>query len=460
MSEQLRLEQNQQRQAHWKRWGPYLPDRQWSTVREDYSPEGQAWQDFDHEMARSRTYRWGEDGLLGWCDRQCRLCFSLALWNGRDPFLKERLFGLTGPEGNHGEDVKEVYYFLDSTPTHSYCKGLYRYPQGAFPYEKLRQVNAARSRQEDEYELVDTGALDETFDCFVEYAKESPNDTLIRITVVNRGTQTARLTMLPTLWFRNTWSWGRQGEGYTQRPEIRQAGRGLESEHETLGPMHFWVDGAERWLFTENETNRERLYGQPNGQPYVKDAFHRCVVEGREDAVNPQQVGTKAAAWLVFDIEPGDEVVVRCRLRPEPLEKPFGKEFDLLFARRVGEAEAFYRPHAPKQGVDLWRQALAGLFWSKKFYYYDVAAWLEGDPVAPPPSPKRKLGRNHRWAFNLYNRDVLLLPDSWEYPWYAAWDTAFHVVPLASIDADLAKEQLILLVREWYQHPNGQIPAY
>jgi len=469
MKEQIRLQEDADRRANWKRWGPYLPDRQWATVREDYSAQGNAWQSFGHEMAQSRTYRWGEDGLLGLCDRQCRLCFSIALWNHQDPYLKERLFGLTGPEGNHGEDVKECYFFLDSTPTHSYFRALYKYPQREFPYDELRQVNAQRTRLQPEYELYDSQAFEDDayFDCHLEYAKAAPDDILIRCSLTNRGKRKAPVSLLPTSWFRNTWGWGREGEDYCQRPKIslHQDG-GLLLEHEQLGRFRFWVEGAQHWLFTENESNFERLYSSKNPQPYVKDAFHRRVVQGDQGAVNPQQVGTKAAAWLEVELDAGESVEFRFRLCAESLApaQPFGRNFDLEMARRLSEADEFYRHHAPvelesEQGL-VWRQALAGLFWSKKFYYYSVAEWLEGDPSQPPPPPQRKRGRNRRWDCHLYNRDVLLLPDAWEYPWYAAWDTAFHVIPLIRLDPALAKQQLILLLREWYMHPNGQIPAY
>lgn len=467
MSENLRLEQDEQRQANWKRWGPYLPDRQWSTVREDYSPNGDAWNDFPHDAARSRTYRWGEDGLLGWCDRQCRLCFSIALWNYQDPFLKERLFGLTGPEGNHGEDVKECYYFLDSTPTHSYCRALYKYPQRAFPYQQLRDENRRRNRLQPEYELHHTDIFDEGayFDCYLEYAKASPDDILIRISVVNRHAQDRQLALLPTCWFRNTWGWGRQGEGYGERPHIEAHPQGgLLLRHPELGDYHFECDTPGEWLFTENESNLERLYGVPNRTPHVKDAFHRYLIQGEREAVNPDRQGTKSACLLQLTVPAEDSLEIRCRLRPAAEQGGPWLDFDAQMARRIQESEEFFahrQPRALSQDESLvWRQALAGLLWSKKFYHFDVKAWLEGDPTSPPPPSQRWKGRNRNWACHLYNRDVLLLPDGWEYPWYAAWDTAFHVIPMVAVDPTLAKEQLILLVREWYQHPNGQIPAY
>lgn len=467
MSETLRLEQDEQRQVNWKRWGPYLPDRQWSTVREDYSPTGDAWNDFPHDAARSRTYRWGEDGLLGWCDRQCRLCFSIALWNYQDPFLKERLFGLTGPEGNHGEDVKECYYFLDSTPTHSYCRALYKYPQQAFPYQQLRDENRRRNRLQPEYELHHTDVFDNGayFDCYLEYAKAGPDDILIRISVVNRHSHDRKLALLPTCWFRNTWGWGRQGEGYSQRPHIETHPQGgLLLRHPELGDYHFECDTNGEWLFTENESNLERLYGVPNRTPYVKDAFHRYLVNGEQTAVNPERQGSKAACLLQLTVPAQDSLEIRCRLRPSAESGEPWVDFEAQMARRLKEAEDFYAARQPpflsQEEALVWRQALAGLLWSKKFYHFDVRAWLEGDPTSPPPPPQRWKGRNRNWACHLYNRDVLLLPDGWEYPWYAAWDTAFHVIPMVAVDPTLAKEQLILLVREWYQHPNGQIPAY
>ena len=468
MSERQRLAEDAQRQANWKRWGPYLPERQWATVREDYSADGDAWDYFGHDQARSRTYRWGEDGLLGLCDRQCRLCFSVALWNHQDPYMKERLFGLTGPEGNHGEDVKECYYYLDSTPTHSYMRALYKYPQRPFPYQQLREENARRDRSDPEFELQDSDAFDDDayFDCFIEYAKGGPDDILIRYTVINRGTQKRSLTLLPTCWFRNTWGWGREGEGYTGKPSIsRHPDGGLQLDHEQLGLWRFWVEEEPPYLFTDNESNLERLYGAPNPQPYVKDAFHRFVVDGEQTAVNPAQSGTKAAALLSLELEGGAEVELRFRLCSAAVapDHPFGRDFELTMARRLKECDQFFgeqAPHLDAARVQVWRQALAGLLWTKKFYYYAVDQWLEGDPAFPPPPPERLTARNHRWAGNLYNRDVLLVPDGWEYPWYAAWDTAFHVIPLAKMDPDLAKQQLLLLLREWYQHPNGQIPAY
>jgi len=469
-AESRRLAEAQARDANWKRWGPYLAERQWGTVREDYSDDGDCWGYLPHEHARSRAYRWGEDGLLGICDRECRLCFAVALWNGRDPILKERLFGLTNPQGNHGEDVKELYYYLDSTPTHSYMKALYKYPQAAFPYGDLVQENGRRSTREPEFELTDTGVLNEGryFDVTIEYAKGSPNDILIRITIDNRGPETAPLHVLPTLWFRNVWSWGRHGEGYGPRPSLSLGGPGVIAEHETLGRFELTAapgPGGPAWLFTHNETNVERLFGAPNGSPWVKDAFHDYVIQGRPDAVNPEHTGTKAAAHYALEVPAGGTVVLRLRLAAEaeaPL-RPFDDGFDRTFGERVAEANAYYASRetggitAAERAVV--RQAYAGLLWSKQFYYYSVREWLEGDPSQPAPPRRAHGARNADWH-HLYNRDVISMPDKWEYPWYAAWDLAFHTIAFAKVDPEFAKAQLLLMLREWYMHPNGQIPAY
>ncbi|OLE39235.1 MAG: glucosidase [Candidatus Rokubacteria bacterium 13_1_20CM_2_70_7] len=465
--EELRLKEAGERAAHWKRWGPYLSERQWGTVREDYSPHGTAWDSFPHDHARSRAYRWGEDGLAGISDNHGRLCLALALWNGRDPILKERLFGLTGSEGNHGEDVKEYYFYLDSTPTHSYMKFLYKYPQVAFPYARLAEENRRRDRRAPEFELLDTGVFDEDryFDVVVEYAKAAPDDILVRVTATNRGPEAAELHLLPTLWFRNTWSW----DPAAARPSLR-AGRSagdralIEAEHDALGPRWLYCEGVPDLLFTGNETNVTRLYGVPNPSPYVKDGINDYLVEGRKDAVNPEQVGTKAAAQYRFEVAPGAEVSVRLRLTNTPLaERPFGPPFDATVGQRIREADEFYATVIPAKLSDdakqVMRQALAGLLWSKQFYHYDVRRWLSGDPASPPPPPERLGGRNHEWM-HVYNEDVISMPDKWEYPWYAAWDLAFHTIPLALVDPDFAKAQLVLFLREWYMHPNGQIPAY
>ena len=466
--EELRLKEARERSAHWKRWGPYLAERQWGTVREDYSPHGTAWDFFPHDHARSRAYRWGEDGLGGITDNHGRLCFALALWNGHDPILKERLFGLTGPEGNHGEDVKEYYFYLDSTPTHSYMKFLYKYPQAAFPYGTLIEENGGRDRQAPEFELIDTGVFDDDryFDVLVEYAKAAPDDLLIRVTAVNRGPGEAALHLLPTLWYRNTWSWNPVGP---ERPVLRQgvatAGHVvIEGEHPSLGARWLYCEGAPELRFTENETNTERLWRAPNRARYVKDGIGRSVVAGERDAVNPAAVGTKAAAYHRWTLAPGESRTTRLRLANTPIPgDPFGREFDSTCTRRLAEADEFYATVIPKALSDdaksVMRQAFAGLLWSKQFYHYDVRRWLEGDPGSPPPPPERWQGRNREWL-HLYNEDVVSMPDKWEYPWYAAWDLAFHMIPLALIDPDFAKAQLVLFLREWYMHPNGQLPAY
>jgi len=472
-AESDRLAEDTRRTRNWKRWGPYLAERQWGTVREDYSEYGDCWSYLPHDHARSRAYRWGEDGLLGITDRQGRLCFALALWNGRDPILKERLFGLTGPEGNHGEDVKELYYYLDSTPTHSYVKALYKYPQAEFPYESLVRVNRERGKGDAEFELLDTGAFDGNryFDVFAEYAKADADDILVRITVANRGPETATLHLLPTLWFRNTWSWGREGEGYWPKPALRRTGPArIEAEHQSLGRYLLEAEPiagspAPELLFTDNETNTARLFGAANAQPYVKDAFHRSVVGGEAEAVNPDGTGTKAAVRYVLTIPPGEERVVRLRLREHrpSAGAAFGAAFDRVFEARIREADEFYADRIPSGATEderrVIRQGYAGLLMTKQFFHYVVQHWLEGDPAQPTPPAGRRAGRNNEWP-HIYNRDVISMPDKWEYPWYAAWDLAFHMIPFARIDPDFAKEQLLLFLREWYMHPNGQIPAY
>ncbi|MBZ5542876.1 MAG: glucosidase [Acidobacteriia bacterium] len=465
--EEIRLEESQQRKAHWKRWGPYLSERQWGTVREDYSAHGTAWDYLPHDHARSRAYRWGEDGIGGISDRHQIICFALTLWNGRDPFLKERLFGLNGNEGNHGEDVKEYYFYLDSTPTHSYMKYLYKYPQAEFPYRRLVEENRKRGRADEEFELLDSGIFNEDryFDVFAEYAKATPEDILIRITVYNRGPAEAELDLLPTLWFRNTWSW----TSNAPRPSL-YAGRGpqgmavIEAEEEYYGKRWLVCEGAPELLFTENDTDVKRLFGEENSTPYVKDGINNFVVHGETGAVNPERKGTKASTHYHLRIAPSGSATVRLRLTDRsPRQGMMGAGFDRIFATRVAEADEFYARLAPPSlsadARQVQRQAFAGMLWSKEFYYYDVRVWLEGDPAEPPPPPERKHGRNHEWQ-HLYNADVISMPDKWEYPWYAAWDLAFHCIPLAQVDPDFAKEQLILLLREWYMHPNGQLPAY
>ncbi|MEM1241481.1 MAG: glucosidase [Cyanobacteria bacterium P01_H01_bin.26] len=454
----------------WKSWGPYLSERQWGTVREDYSATGAAWDDFSHDQSHQRAYRWGEDGLLGISDEKQQLCFALALWNGQDPVLKERLFGLTGSQGNHGEDVKEYYFYLDSTPTHSYMKALYKYPQAAYPYRELVEENQRRDRNALEYELLDTGVFDENryFDIFVEYAKAAPEDILIQITVANRGPEPKTLTVLPTLWFRNTWSWDEKAE----KPRLKLADTqsnfsALEAFHPSLGNRWLYCQsqGAEQSapvLFTENETNYQAVFGADNVTPYVKDAFHRYAIQGDTEAVNPGLVGTKAAAHYTLTIGPGESQAICLRLSDQPqLENPFGEPFATTLGARQQDADAFYSHVAPfpmeaeKRVVQ--RQAFAGLLWTKQYYAFDVHRWFEGDPTTPAPPDSRQ--RNNQWR-HLDANDIISMPDKWEYPWFAAWDTAFHCLPLAMVDPEFAKYQLDIMTREWYMHPNGQIPAY
>jgi hypothetical protein len=472
-AEAERLEADAARRGNWKRWGPYLAERQWATVREDYSPDGSSWTYFPHEHAPSRAYRWGEDGLLGITDRECRLCFAPALWNGRDSILKERLFGLTGPEGNHGEDVKECYYYLDSTPTHSYMKALYKYPQRCFPYRQLREENRRCGKCDAEFELADTGVFDDHryFDVFAEYAKGSPNDVLIRLTIANRGPRPAVLHLLPTLWYRNTWIWGCVHEGCWVKPMIQLADDGtLAAEHVTLGRFGLAAENASdgtpyTWLFTENETNARKLFDTSNSRRHVKDAFHDYVIRGEKSAVNPRTFGTKVAAYYRLQVPAEADVVVNLRLFAQD-ERPaeiFGDNFHRLLAQRAAEAEEFYGQVIPG-GLDrqqrlIARQAYAGMLWSKQFYHYVVEDWLRGDQNMPAPPEQRKQGRNADWS-HLFNRDVISVPDKWEYPWYAVWDSAFQMIPFAHLDHKFAKDQLRLFLREWYMHPNGQIPAY
>jgi Glycosyl hydrolase family 63 C-terminal domain len=465
-AEQIRLRESDERKVHWKRWGPYLAERAWGTVREDYSPYGTAWEYFPHDQARSKAYRWNEDGLGGFCDRHQQICFAVALWNGRDPILKERLFGLTGHEGNHGEDVKECYFYLDSTPTHSWMRFLYKYPQAAFPYDQLVEENRKRGRNQPEFELIDTGVFNENryFDVSVEYAKATSEDMLIRLTVANRGPEAAEIHLLPTLWFRNTWSWG-----YTvPKPELSaNAGSDTHCVIEAADPMYGFrwlsIDGNPELLFTENEINSARLCGATNGSPYVKDSIGDYVVHGRREAVNPERKGTKASAYFKLTIPAGESISVRLRFSDQRPADPFGPDFESTWEQRRAEADEFYSSVAPESLSEdargVMRQAFAGLFWSKQFYHYIVRDWLSGDPAYPTPPPERLNGRNHEWR-HLYNSDVLSMPDKWEYPWYAAWDLSFHCFPIALVDSTFAKEQLILLLREWYMHPNGKLPAY
>lgn len=470
LAEDLRLKETASRKADWQRWGPYLSERQWGTVREDYSGNGDCWSYFPHDHARSRAYRWGEDGLLGFTDRQCRLCFGLALWNGKDPFLKERLFGLTGPEGNHGEDVKEQYFYLDATPTHSYLKALYKYPQAEFPYARLVEENRRRSRNDPEFEIEDTGIFDESryFDVFAEYAKRTPQDILIRFTCFNRGPEPATLHLLPTVWYRNTWSWGCTHEGCEIKPRIVVRDDGsLLCDQVSLGRFRLaFNNGSDpvKILLTENETNSHRLFGMGEATAPRKDAFHDYVIRQDESGLLKQGVGTKAAFHCIKQIPPGGSVELRLRLssEAEAPDKPFGPEFSKTFSTRIAQADAFYadgREGMSTEQRQVARQAYAGLIWSKQFYHYSVKEWLEGDPDQPTPPAERRAGRNSDWK-HLFNRDVISMPDKWEYPWYAAWDLAFHMLPMADVDPEFAKAQLLLLLREWYMHPNGQMPAY
>jgi hypothetical protein len=475
-AEHDRLEEARTSKVPWKQWGPYLSERQWGTVREDYSESGDAWNYFSHDQARSRAYRWGEDGLAGISDDQQRLCFALALWNGQDPILKERLFGLTNSESNHGEDVKEYYFYVDSTPTHSYMKYLYKYPQRAFPYADLVETSRRRSRQEFEYELLDTGVFDDNryFDVFVEYAKQSPEDILILITVHNRGPDAAELHVLPTLWFRNEWSW----QGAAVRPTLAQIPGNedqsvIKASDSRLGEWYLYCAGDVPLLFTENETNSQRIFGTANRTPYVKDGIHRCVVSGETAAVNPLKTGTKAAAHYRLIVGPGQNGVFRLRLtKSAPSTAASGngrggslleKGFEEGFARRMHEADEFYAAITPPSLTDdeasVMRQALAGMLWSKQFYHYDVDKWLEERGSDPFKATRKSAPRNDHWH-HMFNGDIISMPDKWEYPWYAAWDLAFHVLPLTLVDPDFGKEQLKLMLRERYMHPNGQIPAY
>jgi hypothetical protein len=441
-------------------------------VREDYSPNGDCWNYFTHDHARSRAYRWGEDGILGICDRECRLCFALAMWNGMDPIIKERLFGLTGPEGNHGEDVKECYYYLDSTPTHSYMRGLYKYPQHEFPYARLVQENAKRGKHESEFELIDTGVFNDNcyFDVFAEYAKNSPNDILIKITVTNRAPADAPLVLMPTLWYRNSWSWGCTHEGCEAKPWMRKIAPGkVEMSHETLGKWLWEIEPlggqAPELVFCENETNMERVFGCKSPGKFFKDGINDYVVQGKKEAVNPKNNGTKAAAIYQLKVPAGKSVTVRLRLYAED-ESPksaFDKEFNTKFDKRKKECDDFFCAHIPEnlnhEEQRVARQAYSGLLWTKQFYHYVIWDWLKGDPNFPKPPQSRWNGRNHDWV-HMFNRDVISMPDKWEYPWYAAWDLAFHMIPFCRIDPYFAKEQLLLFLREWYMHPNGQLPAY
>ena len=465
--EEERLEEDRRRKVNWKRWGPYLADRQWGTVREDYSPDGNVWEYLPHDQARSRAYRWGEDGIGGISDRHQYICFALALWNGQDPILKERLFGLTGNQGNHGEDVKEYYFHLDSTPTHSYMKFLYKYPQREFPYAQLVEENRTRTKRDMEFELVDTGAFDENryFDVFIEYAKATPDDILVRIQAINRGPESAPLHLLPSIWFRNTWAWGLDA----RRPRLHRDATAeiaaINLNHYYYGKRWLYCENDPELLFTENETNHSRLFNAENAARFVKDGINDYLIHKALNSVNPESSGTKAAAHYSAVLQPGASFTARLRfsnLAPTASEALDGK-FDQVVAQRRDDAEEFYRSVIPQNTSpdrrNIMRQALAGLLWSKQFYHYDVDRWLKGDPGGPEPARERLKGRNSEWR-HLYNADVISMPDKWEYPWYAAWDLAFHCVALALVDADFAKQQLLLMTREWYMHPNGELPAY
>jgi hypothetical protein len=468
-AEAQRLREDREKTRNWKRWGPYLSERAWGTVREDYSAYGSAWDYFPHDHARSRAYRWNEDGLAGISDRHQRICFAVAVWNGHDPILKERLFGLTGGEGNHGEDVKEYYFYLDSTPTHSFMRYLYKYPQRAFPYAQLVEENRRRGRGEPEFELADTGIFDDQryFDVIVEYAKASPDDILIVIRADNRGPEAAPLHVLPTVWFRNTWSWGGVAlKPWLARVDDAVAGAVVALDEPRIGPRWLYCDGSPEVFFTNNDTNAQRLFGADTGG-FFKDGINDAVVSGDREALNPNGVGTKAAAHYRQIVPAGGQIELRLRFSDvAPFEwttAPFGEEFDQVLTRRRAEADDFYETVIPSSLSDdartVMRQSLAGVLWSKQYYHYVVKDWLAGDPAQPPPPGERIHGRNHQWP-HLYNADVISMPDKWEYPWYAAWDLAFHCVPLALVDPDFAKQQLVLLLREWYMHPNGQLPAY
>ncbi|MGF1542850.1 MAG: glucosidase [Pleurocapsa sp.] len=466
-AEEKRLKQDRDRNAYWRRWGPYLSERQWGTVREDYSKDGSAWDYFPHDEAQSRAYRWGEDGIAGISDNHQRLCLAIALWNEQDPILKERIFGLTGPQGNHGEDVKEYYFYLDNTPSHAYMKYLYKYPQKAFPYDQLVQENQQRGYHDPEFELADTGIFegDRYFDVFVEYAKATDEDILVKVEVVNRGSDTATLHLLPTLWFRNIWSWDKN----SQKPNLQAIKFNdtvsvIEASHPTLGKRWLYCQTPQELLFTENETNQERLFGVKNDSPYVKDGIENYLIHGKTEAVNPEQSGTKVAAHYELTLAAGETQVIWLRLTdssPQNSINLFDGEFETTFERRQQEADEFYQRISPKvtsqEARNIQRQAFAGLLWTKQYYHYVVEDWLKGDPNQL--KPHRNYARNEEWI-HLFNDDILSMPDKWEFPWFAAWDLAFHVIPLAAIDPDFAKRQMDRLTREWYMHPNGQIPAY
>ena len=464
--EYLRLQENKDKQKYWQRWGPYLSERQWGTVREDYSSNGDAWNFFPHDQARSRVYRWGEDGIAGISDNHQRLCFSLALWNAKDPIIKERLFGVTGPEGNHGEDVKEQYYYLDSTPTHSYMKYLYKYPQQKYPYDAVLHENKNRNKLQPEYELIDTGIFSNNryFDVFIEYAKQNPEDMLIRITIVNKNSQKQLIHVLPTLWFRNTWEWNKDGDS---KPDISlHENNGnftsIKAYHSSLNSYWLYGQKPKSILFTDNESNYKKLFNSPNSSTFTKDGINNYVVNGKKDSINPENSGTKASFYYILELAPNEIKTIHLRLASEIITDPLS-DLPKIFDQRISEANDFYdlftQETSDKNLKLIQRQAFAGLLWSKQFYYYDVKKWLEGDELEPAPPQSRFYGRNVRWN-HVYSDSILSMPDKWEYPWFAAWDTAFHLIPFVLIDPEFAKKQLILLTREWFMHPNGQIPAY
>lgn len=467
IAERQRLTEAREHQADWKKWGPYLSERQWGTVREDYSRDGSAWDYFSHQDSLYRAYRWGEDGIAGISDPKQQLCFAVAFWNEQDPILKERLFGLTGSQGNHGEDVKEYYFYLDNTPTHSYMKYLYKYPQAAYPYAQLVEENQRRDRYTFEYELLDTGVFDDNryFDIFIEYAKASPEDILIQIKICNRSNETKRLHILPTLWFRNTWSWDKgASKPYLKAVASDESNAVIEASHPTLGKRWLYCAVPERLLFTENETNHQALFGTENSSPYLKDGINNYIVNGNKDAVNSQYNGTKAAAHYILELESSQTQTVKLRLsNSSKLAQPFDSKFEEILQTRIREADEFYQQISPSSISEatrqIQRQAFAGMLWNKQYYHYSIQDWLQGDSTQPPPPPERQQARNHKW-FHFDSDEVLSMPDKWEYPWFASWDSAFHSIPLALIDPDFAKSQLDLLTREWYMHPNGQIPAY
>ncbi|MEM7552586.1 MAG: glucosidase [Cyanobacteria bacterium P01_A01_bin.84] len=464
--EESRLKEHYSQKKDWMKWGPYLSERQWGTVREDYSEHGEAWDYFPHDHARSRVYRWGEDGIAGFSDDLCNLCFGIALWNGKDPILKERLYGLTGPEGNHGEDCKELYYYLDSTPTHSYMKHLYKYPQNEFPYTDLSNTNRSRGKKELEYEVLDSGVFNDNkyFDVFTEYAKADDEDILIRIKVHNRAGETAPITVLPTMWIRNLWSFGQaNGEHNISKTKATNKYGAVAVQHPKLGKYHLYFEKPKKWLFTNNETNTERLFGKKNPSPYVKDLFHTTVIEGNYDLAEKINEGTKFSPLYQEQLAAGKQIVFKLRLSKKAhSSNPLNEAFDSIFENRIQEANAFYKGFqigTCEDTANIQRQAFAGMLWSKQYFNIDMETWLKGDPGQPEPPDKRKFGRNNNWL-TLNNEDIISMPDKWEYPWYAVWDLAFHCVPLAMLDAEFAKNQLILMLREWYMAPNGQIPAY